>query len=179
MTAEIRDRRRPVAQGRARGLALANARRARLRHSSLSEPSHLAGHAAIAILSHSVQVGRFGQARTAAKYARGGLPPRARHRVHEYIVAHLHEKISNDALAQVAGLSACHFARMFKQTEGISPHRYVLQCRIRRAQQLLADTDMPLSEIAIAAGFSDQSHYTRCFRATIGVTPGSYRWSTR
>ena len=60
----------------------------------------------------------------------------------------------------MAGLSVCHFARMFKQTVGISPHRYVLQCRVEFARELIAGTDMPLSEIAIVTGFSDQSHYT-------------------
>jgi AraC-like DNA-binding protein len=86
---------------------------------------------------------------------------------------------SDAAVAQVAGLSVCHFARMFKQTVGISPHRYVLQCRVEWARELLAGTDMPLSEIAIVTGFSDQSHYTRWFREITGITPGSYRWSTR
>jgi transcriptional regulator GlxA family with amidase domain len=141
------------------------------------ESSHLASHAAIEILSHSIPLGRISE--VPAAVARGGLPPRARRRVHEYIVTHLNEKIANDALAQVAGLSVWHFARVFKQTEGISPHRYVVQCRVNRTQELLADTDMPLSDIAIAAGFSDQSHYTRWFREIAGVTPGSYRWSTR
>jgi len=110
---------------------------------------------------------------------RCGLPPRAKGRVLEYIVTHLNENITNDALAEVAGLSVCHFARMFKQTVGVSPHRYVLQCRIEWARELLAGTEMPLSEIAIVTGFSDQSHYTRWFREIIGVTPGSYRWSMR
>jgi transcriptional regulator GlxA family with amidase domain len=100
-------------------------------------------------------------------------------RVYEYILGHLEQKISIDALAEVAGLSTCHFARTFKQSEGMSPHRYVLQCRVRRAQELLAGTNMPLSEVAIAAGFSDQSHCTRCFRKLVGVTPSTYRWSTR
>jgi len=68
---------------------------------------------------------------------------------------------------------------MFKQTVGISPHRYVLQCRVEFARELIAGTDMPVSEIAIVTGFSDQSHYTRWFREIVGVTPGSYRWSTR
>jgi AraC-like DNA-binding protein len=97
----------------------------------------------------------------------------------EYILTHLNENITNDALAQVTGLSVCHFARMFKQTVGISPHRYVLQCRVEWARELLASTHMPLSEIAIVTGFSDQSHYTRWFREIVGVTPSSYRWSTR
>ena len=142
------------------------------------EPSHLASHAAIEILSHSVPLGRAGE-QSAAQRVRCGLPPRAKGRVLEYIVTHLNENITNDALAEVAGLSVCHFARMFKQTVGVSPHRYVLQCRIEWARELLAGTDMPLSEIAIVTGFSDQSHYTRWFREIIGVTPGSYRWSMR
>jgi transcriptional regulator GlxA family with amidase domain len=142
------------------------------------ESSHLASHAAIEILSHSVPLGRASE-QAAAQRVRCGLPPRAKGRVLEYIVTHLNENITNDALAEVAGLSVCHFARMFKQTVGVSPHRYVLQCRIEWARELLADTDMPLSEIAIVTGFSDQSHYTRWFREIIGVTPGSYRWSMR
>jgi transcriptional regulator GlxA family with amidase domain len=142
------------------------------------ESSHLASHAAIEILSHSVPLGRASE-QAAAQRVRCGLPPRAKGRVLEYIVTHLNENITNDALAEVAGLSVCHFARMFKQTVGVSPHRYVLQCRIEWARELLAGMDMPLSEIAIVTGFSDQSHYTRWFREIIGVTPGSYRWSMR
>jgi transcriptional regulator GlxA family with amidase domain len=140
------------------------------------ESPHLASHAAIEILSHSNPLGRV---QAAVQYVRSGLPPRARGRVLEYIVTHLNENITNKELADVAGLSVCHFARMFKQTVGVSPHCYVLQCRVKRTQELLADTDMPLSEIAIAVGFSDQSHYTRWFREIVGITPGNYRWSMR
>jgi len=50
---------------------------------------------------------------------------------------------------------------------------------VRRAKDLLAETDLPLSEIALASGFSDQSHCARRFREQVGVTPSSYRWSTR
>jgi transcriptional regulator GlxA family with amidase domain len=110
---------------------------------------------------------------------RGGLPPRAARRVREYIEAHLEENISIQILAQTAGLSMFHFARAFKQSEGVTPHDFVVQRRIRRVQQLLADTTLSLSEIAIASGFSDQSHCTRRFREHIGVTPSYYRWSLR
>ena len=110
---------------------------------------------------------------------RGGLPPRALRRVREYIEAHLEETISIDALAGIVGLSKYHFARAFKQSEGLTPHDYLLQCRVRRAQELLANTDLPLSEIALASGFSDQSHCARRFRERVGITPGRYRWSMR
>jgi len=110
---------------------------------------------------------------------RGGLPPRALRRVREFIEAHLDETISIQALAAIVGLSMYHFARAFKQSEGMTPHDYLVQCRVRRAENLLATTDLPLSEIALASGFADQSHCARRFREYFGVTPSSYRWSMR
>ena len=106
----------------------------------------------------------------AVQYARGGLPPCVRRRVHDYIVTHLDQKITNDALAQIAGLSTAHFCAVFKQTEGMSPHRYVLQYRVRRTR-----TEMSLAEIADTVGFSNQSHCIQYFREIVGVTPGDYR----
>jgi len=111
--------------------------------------------------------------------ARGGLPPRALRRVREYVIAHIEENISIQALASMVGLSRFHFTRAFKQSEGVTPHRYLLQCRVKRAQELLAATELPLSEIALAAGFSDQSHCSRRFRELVGITPSRYRWSFR
>jgi transcriptional regulator GlxA family with amidase domain len=110
---------------------------------------------------------------------RGGLPPRALRRVREYIEANLEENISIQVLAGIAGLSMYHFARAFKQSEGVTPHDYLVQCRVRRAQELLSGTDLPMSEIALASGFSDQSHCARRFREHVGVTPSTYRWSAR
>jgi len=111
----------------------------------------------------------------AAQYAHGRLPPCVRRRVYDYIAAHLDQKITNDALAQIAGLSTAHFCTVFKQTEGVSPHRYVLQYRVRRTQQLLTSTEMSVAEIADAVGFSNQSHCIHYFREIVGVTPGDYR----
>jgi transcriptional regulator GlxA family with amidase domain len=110
---------------------------------------------------------------------RGGLPPRALRRVREYIEAHLEHTISIQALATVVGLSMYHFARAFKQSAGMTPHEYLVECRVRRVQELLADTDLPLSQIALASGFADQSHCARRFRERVGVSPSSYRWSMR
>jgi len=111
----------------------------------------------------------------AVQHARGGLPPCVRRRVHDYVAAHLDQKITNDALAQIAGLSTGHFCAVFKQTEGMSPHRYVLQYRVRRIQQLLASTEMSLAEIADAVGFCNQSHCIQSFKKIVGFTPGDYR----
>lgn len=111
--------------------------------------------------------------------ARGGLPPRALRRVREYIEQHIEESIGLKDLAEVAGLSMFHFARAFKQSQGATPNCYLFQRRVERAQQLLAESDLPLSEIAIATGFSDQSHFARRFREHVGTTPAKYRWSKR
>ena len=111
----------------------------------------------------------------AVQHARGGLPPYVRRRIHDYIAAHLDQKLTNGVLAQIAGLSTTHFCAVFKQTEGMSPHRCVLQYRVRRTQQLLASTEMSLAEIADAVGFSSQSHCIQSFRKIVGVTPGHYR----
>jgi len=110
---------------------------------------------------------------------RGGLPPRAMRRVREFVEEHLEENISIQALANIAGLSMYHFARAFKQSEGMTPHEYLIQRRVQRTKDLLAETDLSLSEIALASGFSDQSHCARRFREHVGVTPSSYRWSLR
>ena len=88
---------------------------------------------------------------------RGGLPPRAVRRVREYIETHLEETISIQALADIAGLSMFHFARAFKQSEGMTPHEYLVHCRVQRAKDLLTDSKLALSEIALASGFSDQN----------------------
>lgn len=117
--------------------------------------------------------------RAPAAQARGGLPPGAMRRVREYVDAHLGENMDLAELASIAGLSVFHFARQFKQSAGVTPHHYLVQRRIERAQDMLARTDLALSEIAVAAGFSDQSHLARHFRQMLGTTPREFRWSQR
>jgi transcriptional regulator GlxA family with amidase domain len=110
---------------------------------------------------------------------RGGLLPGAIRRVRQYIETHLDEKVSLQTLASVAGVSMFHFARAFKQSEGVTPHDYLIQCRVRRTMELLAGTDLPISEVAVSAGFSDQSHCVRRFRERVGVCPRVYRGLAR
>jgi AraC-like DNA-binding protein len=106
---------------------------------------------------------------------RGGLAPVSANRVCEYIDAHLQETLALEVLAQIAQLSVHHFARAFRQTLGTPPHNYIVQRRVEHAQQLLRNTDIPLSEIAMVAGFTDQSHLARHFRTITGVSPSLAR----
>jgi AraC-like DNA-binding protein len=111
--------------------------------------------------------------------SRGGLPPVLAQRVCEYIESHLDEKVSLEALAAIAGLSTHHFARTFHQSVGMPPHSYLLSRRLERAERMLRDTRLPLSEIAAATGFSDQSHLARHFRRRTGMSPHLARWKER
>ena len=114
-----------------------------------------------------------------APQAHGGLAAGALRRVREYVQVHLNESIDLSMLAAVAGLSMHHFAREFKQSAGVTPHHYLIQKRIERAQQILAQTDLSLAEIAYTVGFSDQGHLARHFRALLGTTPREFRRSQR
>jgi transcriptional regulator of acetoin/glycerol metabolism/AraC-like DNA-binding protein len=116
---------------------------------------------------------------TAAPQAHGGLSAGALRRVREYVHLHLSESIDLSMLAAVAGLSMHHFAREFKNSAGDTPHHYLIQKRIERAQQMLAQTDLSLAEIAYAVGFSDQGHLARHFRGLLGTTPREFRRSRR
>jgi len=110
---------------------------------------------------------------------RGGLPPRVLHRVQEFIDSHLSEDLELEQLALTASLSLHHFARAFKTSVGVPPHQFVLQRRLSLARELLTSTDRPIADIAIAAGFSDQSHLARHFRQSFAVSPIAFRRSHR
>jgi transcriptional regulator of acetoin/glycerol metabolism len=114
-----------------------------------------------------------------APQAHGGLSPGAMRRVREYLEVHLGESIDLSMLAGVAGLSVHHFARQFKQSAGVTPHVYLTQKRVERAQEMMVQTDLSLAEIAFAVGFFDQGHLARHFRYMLGTTPREFRWSQR
>jgi AraC-like DNA-binding protein/PAS domain-containing protein len=111
--------------------------------------------------------------------SRGGLPPVVTQRICEYIESHLEQKIGLEGLAAMAGLSTHHFARAFNQSMGIPPHSYLLSRRLERAERMLRETQLPLSEIAVVTGFSDQSHLARHFRRRTGMSPRLARWKDR
>jgi AraC-like DNA-binding protein len=114
---------------------------------------------------------------TAPEPSCGGLSPALTRRVCDYIEGHLDEKIRLDGLAALAGLSTDHFARGFHQSVGVPPHTYLLRRRLEQVEHMLRETHVPLSEIALATGFSDQSHLARHFRRWAGMSPRQVRWT--
>lgn len=107
--------------------------------------------------------------------SRGGLSASALRRAVERVESHFAEPLSLDVLAADARLSKFHFLRAFKQSLGISPYQYVLQQRVKKAEELLVLTDMDLVDIAAAVGFADQSHLSRHFRRLVGNSPRHHR----
>jgi AraC family transcriptional regulator len=105
----------------------------------------------------------------------GGLSGQKLRRVMELIHEHLEKDLKLGELAATVGASPYHFARLFKQSTGHTPHQYVITCRIERAKHLLAHTDLSIAEIAYRVGFASQSHFTTHFRKLLATTPKAYR----
>jgi AraC-like DNA-binding protein len=82
-------------------------------------------------------------------------------------------------VAKACGLSRGHFARAFKATVGYTPHQWLLRHRIERAKGLIAQEEIPIADIALLCGFSDQSHLTRVFTRLVGTSPAAWRRALR
>jgi AraC family transcriptional regulator len=112
--------------------------------------------------------------------ADGVLPRRKLRTVMEYIMENLEGSPTLEQMAAVAHLSPYHFARQFKATTGLPPYQYVIARRVERAQHLLrADDELSLVEVALRAGFSDQSKFSFHFKRIVGVTPRQFLLSAR
>lgn len=105
-------------------------------------------------------------------------PHRAVGRARDFLVAEAPRIVASDELEAVTGLDRFSLARHFRAAFGTSPHRFQVGRRLARAQAMIA-RGMPLSEVAVAAGFADQSHLTRHFAARFGLTPGRWAALTR
>jgi transcriptional regulator GlxA family with amidase domain len=103
------------------------------------------------------------------------LAPWQKRRVVELIHEHLDGEVKLRGLAEECRLSVTHFARSFKKSFGLSAHRYLILQRVEIAKDLLSQTRNSLSEIAVLAGFSDQSALTRTFTNIVGVPPGKWK----
>jgi AraC-like DNA-binding protein len=103
-----------------------------------------------------------------------GREPGAVQIARDFIHAYHDRDISVRELAATTGLSPYHFIRVFSGGVGLTPHAYLIQVRVRRAQRLLLSGETP-AQAALSTGFFDQSHLTRHFKRIVGVTPGRYR----
>lgn len=138
----------------------------------------LASQLAVHLLRHHSSLGR----RHKLKVVR---PPthqvsrRAISRVRDYVNDNLAGSLSLAEMAEAAGYSPHHFARLFKDATGLTPHRYVVGRRVEVAKNLLEATELSLAEVARLCGFSDQSHMGRNVKALTGATPARLRRESR
>lgn len=130
-----------------------------------------------ALAVHFLQ--RYGAEEHGPRAVNGGLSPYKLQRTTVYIQDHLDQDLSLITLAAVAQTSLGHFKRLFKRATGLSPHQYVLQCRMEHARRLLTESDLPLVEIALQVGCADQSHFSALFLMHVTLTPKAYRDQTK
>ncbi|CAK7261633.1 MULTISPECIES: helix-turn-helix domain-containing protein [unclassified Shinella] len=106
---------------------------------------------------------------------KGGLTPASLNRVIEKIEENLDVGLSLSQLAELVSLSIPHFCRAFKQTIGCPPYAFIVRRRIDRAKEYLRHSSMSVTDIALACGFSNSSHFSNAFRREVGMTPVAYR----
>lgn len=102
-------------------------------------------------------------------------PPPWLERVKEFLRENFSEPPTLDELASAVGVHPTHLARVFRQFERCTVGDYIREARITYARQRMLESNVPLVEIALAAGFADQSHFTRSFKRITGMTPTEFR----
>ena len=105
------------------------------------------------------------------------LPRRILRRVLDQMEAELDSGLTLTQLAAQSGYSRTHFLRMFRGATGQSPHRYLLELRLKKAESMLASRAHSLIDIALACGFSSHAHFSTAFRSEYGLSPSAYRRS--
>jgi AraC family transcriptional regulator len=130
---------------------------------------------AAAILTARLRTRTDTVASSPASSRHSALAPWQKQRVVQFIDAKLDGPIRVQDLARLSHLSPSYFSKAFRADFKRSPHAYVVERRITRAQQLMLTTDKPLANIAAACGLSDQAHLTRLFRRVVGESPAAWR----
>ena len=130
-------------------------------------------HMMLALTAHVAQA--YGGLKPGAEPNRGGLAPWQVKRACDRLESDLTGKVALQQIAAELDLSVSHFSRAFRISTGLPPHQWLLRQRVKAAKQLMTVRDLPLSEIAMSAGFANQSHFTRVFSSMVGVSPGAWR----
>jgi len=130
-------------------------------------------HTMLAFTAHIAQT--YGGWQRVADQARGGLAPWQVKRACERLDSDLGGQLSLPQIAAEFGLSVSHFSRAFRISTGLPPHQWLLRQRVKAAKQLMSVRELSLSEIAISAGFANQSHFTKVFSAQLGISPAAWR----
>jgi AraC-like DNA-binding protein len=142
----------------------------RLHHLLETSPDSLERQTAF-VVTLAQLIGRHSGDQLAAMVA--GSEPRAIKTAREYIEAHYAENLSLSELASVAHLSPSYLVRAFHKEVGLPPHEFLTQVRVKVAKKFLSE-GRPIVEVALEAGFVDQSHFTNRFKRLVGITPKQF-----
>ena len=134
-------------------------------------------HLSLALRTHVCRT--YGGLAYGSPRAAGGLAAWQERRAKEFMQTHYGRTFSIAEMARECGLSPSHFTRAFRRSTGMQPHRWLSQVRITAAMDLLLAGDLPLSDIALACGFGDQSHLTRTFTRQVGTSPRAWQLTRR
>jgi signal transduction histidine kinase/DNA-binding response OmpR family regulator len=115
------------------------------------------------------------EAALARQHTLGSATQRLVRRAMGFIHTHYAESLGREDMAAHVGISADYLTDCFRQELGITPITYLNRYRIRRARDLLENSDLSITEVALAVGFSESAHFTRTFQRDIGITPRAYR----
>jgi AraC family transcriptional regulator len=130
-------------------------------------------HVLLAVGVHIAQT--YGGMRPMSRLARGGLASWQERRATEILRANIKRGVALKEVARECGLSVGYFSHSFRRTLGVAPHKWLIEQRVVLSKEKLRDDGLSLSDVAMECGFSDQSHLTRVFRQTVGVSPGAWR----
>jgi AraC family transcriptional regulator len=126
-----------------------------------------------AVAAHVAQ--SYGGMQPATRPLRGGLAPWQARRATEILTTNLDGGVPLKEVAKECHLSMSHFSHAFRVTMGVAPHKWLLMRRVEVAKEKLRDSRLPLSDVALACGFADQSHLTKVFTRSVGLSPGAWR----
>ncbi|MCC8954191.1 helix-turn-helix transcriptional regulator [Bradyrhizobium sp. Pear77] len=134
-------------------------------------------HTTLAVATHVAHA--YGGLRIDQKPIRGGLSHRNERRAKEIMDANLSGDVPLAMIAAECRMSAGHFARAFRRSVGVAPHRWLVLRRVEVAKDLLRNSAQTIFDIALDCGFADQSHFTRAFTNVAGTSPGAWRRENR
>jgi AraC family transcriptional regulator len=143
-----------------------------LKHPDQANPLFL-DHVLLAVGVHVAET--YAGMPSMSRPARGGLAAWQERRAREFLLANIKCGTTLREVAQECGLSVGYFSHAFRRSLGVAPHKWLIEQRVMLSKEKLRDDELSLSDVAAECGFSDQSHLTRAFKQTVGVSPGVWR----
>lgn len=125
-----------------------------------------------ALMSHLLR--HYSTQKPISQTYHGGLSNRQLQQIASFVDQHLEQDLALAELAAIVQMSPSYFSSLFKQSVGLTPYQYVIQCRIERAKQLLRQGKLSIADVAHSLGFTHQSHLSRHFKRLVGMAPKAF-----